>query len=177
MLIGITTTSGRSVRGPKPRPVIDRLLEKIQKLPDSPGCWLWTGSIHATSGYGQVWSQAIGRVDRAHRLVYQTLIGPIPEGLELDHLCRTRSCVNPAHLEPVTSLTNWSRGMSLPAINARKTHCSRGHAYDQANTRYDHLGARHCITCQNIWNYKRYSVHRKRPPCVAGCSSGTDKAV
>lgn len=92
------------------------------------GCWLWTGML-STSGYGQ-----FGKRIAAHRFAYEFAVGPIPNGLQLDHLCRVRNCVNPSHLEPVDPWENWRRGESPAAVNRRKTHCKRGHAFDEANT-------------------------------------------
>src|SRR6266576_3456485 len=86
-------------------------------------CWPW--QANRGRGYGNVW--IAGRMYRAHRVAYELLIGPIPEGLTLDHLCRNRGCVNPAHLEPVTSRENTLRGEGISANNARKTHCKHGH--------------------------------------------------
>ncbi|MFJ3170616.1 HNH endonuclease signature motif containing protein [Streptomyces roseus] len=109
------------------------------------GCWIWTAGL-SPDGYGKFSSG--GRYVRAHRLAYSTLIGPIPPGLHLDHLCRVRRCVNPAHLEPVTHRENILRGATLPAANAAKTHCPQGHAYDEANTHREPDGRRRCRICQ-----------------------------
>src|SRR5882672_6137680 len=87
-------------------------------------CWLWTGS-RTRKGYGRV--QWDGRTVQAHRLVYELLVGPIPVGLYLDHLCRNPRCVRPDHCEPVSNGENVLRGFGPPAVNARKTHCLRGH--------------------------------------------------
>lgn len=98
---------------------------RIERVTES-GCWLWLGPI-CTGGYG-----TIGR-DRAHRVSYELYRGLIPEGLDIDHLCRVRSCVNPWHLEPVPPATNKLRGAGLPARNARKTHCQNGHEFTPEN--------------------------------------------
>jgi hypothetical protein len=101
-------------------------------------CWPWTGAKDR-DGYGKVGTE--GRIVLAHRFSYEKLVGPIPHGLELDHLCRNPSCVNPRHLEPVTHKTNMSRGM-----HATKTRCKNGHTFNSANT-YRHEGQRHCRRC------------------------------
>lgn len=93
-------------------------------------CWTWKAST-TTGGYGQFLVE--GRLVHAHRVAYTLTVGPIPEGLELDHLCRNRRCVNPTHLEPVTRQENIRRGEGLAGINARKTHCPRGHALSGDN--------------------------------------------
>lgn len=114
------------------------------------GCWLWRGRI-TNAGYGQIGIREGGRqVTRsAHRISYETFIGPIPEGLVIDHLCRERRCVNPAHMEPVTQRENVMRSPIGPAaLNARKTHCPQGHAYDEINTYWQSNGGRLCRTCQ-----------------------------
>ena len=123
---------------------IDRF-DKYWVRVEGSGCWAWTGGLD-TSGYGifSVNGNSVG----AHRWSYQHHVGPVPEGLELDHLCRVRRCVNPEHLEPVTSQVNTLRGQSPMAANARKTHCPSGHPYDQVNTNwYD--GRRYCRACQS----------------------------
>lgn len=101
----------------------DRFWSKVQK---TEGCWLWTAA--KIDGYGR-FSPVSGQVVCAHRWSYEHHVGPIPEGLTIDHLCRVRNCVNPDHMEPVTLLENLSR---IPP----RTHCPRGHAYDEVNTYY-----------------------------------------
>lgn len=86
----------------------------------------------------------------AHRFSYEILVGPIPEGMELDHLCKNRRCVNPAHLEPVTHHENLIRGNGFTGINARKTHCSRGHELSQDNILNRSRGGRECKTCHRV---------------------------
>lgn len=99
-------------------------------------CWLWRGAIEpGHRGYGRMNIEGRSRV--AHRVGYELLVGPIPEGLQLDHLCRVRRCVNPEHLEPVTPRENLLRGKTLAAANAAKTHCPVGHAYTPENTIFD----------------------------------------
>lgn len=107
------------------------------------GCWHWLGVLK--NGYGVVnWNS---RMWRAHRLVYELRIGAIPAGLQLDHLCRNRSCVNPAHLEPVTNRENVLRGDGVTARNSKKTHCKHGHALAGNNVEARHGGGRECREC------------------------------
>lgn len=93
------------------------------------GCWLWVGTLDA-DGYGQACMKH-GEHLKAHRIAYEVWVGPIPEGLTIDHVkargCTARNCVNPSHLEAVTNTENVLRGNSPPAVNARKTHCAKGH--------------------------------------------------
>ena len=106
-------------------------------------CWLWSGPC-TPQGYGRYWAGK-NKV-YPHRLAYELLVGPIPEGLTIDHLCRNPRCVNPAHLEPVTPRENTLRGYGLAALHAAKTHCLRGHPFDEENTRV-YRGGRHCRKC------------------------------
>lgn len=122
------------------------------------GCWVWTA--WKDDGYGRI--DVDGRGVMAHRWSYQALVGPIPEGMQLDHLCRVRSCVNPDHLELVTSAENTRRGFSVSRANRAKTHCPSGHVYDEVNTYIDRRGKRYCRKCQN----KRRSERRKRARAV-----------
>jgi HNH endonuclease len=117
---------------------------RVEKLSDQ-DCWLWTESL-TPAGYGRI---RIGKRRKrfVHRIAYELLIGPIPEGMTLDHLCRVRHCVNPAHLEPVTMRENNLRGVSPWAINARKTHCPKGHPLSGSNLCFDAKGYRHCHKC------------------------------
>jgi len=119
------------------------------------GCWVWQGSIGSVTGYGHLGPFM------AHRFAYELLVGPIPAGMQIDHLCRIRACVNPEHLEVVTPRTNYLRGISPPALNARKTHCLRGHEYTVENTGRSRQGWRFCKAC--------VSARPKRPsPSLAG---------
>ena len=118
-------------------------------------CVEWTGRKDQ-DGYGQVSGRrkdGVRTTFRAHRLVYERHVGPIPEGLTIDHLCRNRSCVNPAHLEPVTVLENTLRGNGLASVNAKKTHCIHGHEFTSDNT-YLHIRRerreRSCKECHTI---------------------------
>lgn len=111
-------------------------------------CWPAIRGVSKQSGYAQ-WS-IDGVTQMAHRYAYTYWTGEgIPDGLTLDHLCKNRRCVNPAHLEPVTLVENVMRGDNPLAINKRKTHCIRGHEFDAANTMVDKHGYRRCRVCQN----------------------------
>lgn len=103
------------------------ILERIN-ITES-GCWIWTRAI-ASTGYGRTSKRS---EPAAHRLAYAVFRGPIPEGMHLDHLCRTRSCCNPDHLEAVTCRTNILRGTSPAASHAQQTHCIHGHEFTESN--------------------------------------------
>jgi hypothetical protein len=124
--------------------------------PDLGPCWLWTGS--KVEGYGKL--KVEGAYKLAHRLVFECHGGPIAHGMQLDHLCRVRHCVNPSHLEQVTQTVNIMRGMSPIAINARKTHCSHGHLLEGGNVRIVRDGSRECVTCRKEIR-KRWRSRRK----------------
>jgi hypothetical protein len=112
---------------------------------EATGCWVWIKTIKPDTGYGVL--HVDNRIVYAHRHFYEQHVGPIPSGLVIDHPCRRRSCVNPAHLEPVTSGENVLRGEATSARNARKTHCKHGHPLSGDNL-YAYKGKRHCRECQ-----------------------------
>jgi hypothetical protein len=124
-------------------------------------CWEWNGAM--SNGYG-VFNHVRGKGMRSHRYAYLQLVGPIPDGLVLDHLCRNRRCCNPAHLEPVSNRENILRGDSFGAVNARKTHCPQGHTYDEANTYVDARGCRHCRICRAAHMARHKTRHRPVSP-------------
>jgi hypothetical protein len=109
------------------------------------GCHIWTAS-RTHDGYGRFRDR---RNYMAHRYAYEVIAGlPVPDGLTLDHLCRTPACVNVAHLEPTTIRENILRGTTVVVANAQKTHCYRGHIFDEANTYVSRRGGRSCRQCQ-----------------------------
>lgn len=131
---------GRGLRGSPEK----RFWAKVQK---TDGCWEWTAGL-ANGGYGAFWL-AGRRYVKAHRFAYEHLVGPIPEGMQIDHLCRNPPCVNPAHLEVVTQQVNVARGQS-GWWQARKTHCPQGHEYTPENTIVRNKGrGRNCRACHN----------------------------
>jgi hypothetical protein len=120
-----------------------RLVHKDVSVPN--GCWYWIGSL-TNRGYGHF--RLNGHFFGAHRVSYELVHGPIPAGMEIDHLCKMPLCVNPAHLEAVTGVENNRRSESPTAINGRKTHCIRGHEFTPENT-YREPRGRHCRKCQS----------------------------
>lgn len=119
---------------------LQRFFDKVEVTET---CWLWQGGLNF--GYGRF--HLFGKTYRAHRWLYEELVGPVPAGLALDHLCRVHNCVNVfGHLEPVTDRENTLRGNSFTAVHAAKTYCMRGHPFDLFNTRWDAKG-RLCRIC------------------------------
>jgi hypothetical protein len=121
----------------------ERLLSRLIIDPDT-GCLLWTGTKNR-QGYGLIKSG--GRRLMAHRVMYELFAEPIPDGLQIDHLCRVKACANVAHLEAVTCRENLMRAPTLQAANAAKTHCDQNHEFTSENTRVRPEG-RQCRACQ-----------------------------
>jgi hypothetical protein len=132
-----------------------RLRSKI-RVDDASGCWVWIGCTTRT-GYGRAWDATLKRTDWAHRVVYRALVGPIPDGLTLDHVrargCVHLACVWPGHLEPVTTQINTTRSSNPAVTRARhqsKTVCVNGHPLTAANVTV-RGGSRHCKTCAKAY--------------------------
>jgi hypothetical protein len=122
-------------------------------------CWTWVGSRNP-EGYGL--SNIKSQVLMAHRMSWMALVGPIEDGLQLDHLCRVHACVRPAHLDPVPCRENTLRGIGPSACNARKTHCANGHLLSGSNLRIINGDRRECVECRRAWNRKNMRRYRKR---------------
>jgi hypothetical protein len=137
--------------GRVPIPVADRIRSSVEV--DANGCWVWQKSL-SPEGYGRIFTGSRTRGDRrpslSHRVAYETFVGPVPDGLELDHLCRVRACCNPEHLEAVTREVNMARAVGIPSmLNRGKTHCPAGHEYTPENTyRAPGSGKRYCLACR-----------------------------
>lgn len=130
---------------PRPEPPAIRFWAKVDRRSD--GCWTWQAYV-GRDGYGRF---AAGRPVLAHRFAWTLLRGPIPDGLQLDHLCRNRRCVRPDHLEPVTPLENVRRGQG----HGSESQCPRGHAYAGANLHIRRDGRRTCRACDRARGRRR----------------------
>lgn len=141
---------------------IDRFWSKVNKTNSTDDCWIWNGPFRSSdkTKYGIFFTYNNGKqiTNGAHRYIYEQLIGTIPNGLVIDHLCNTPSCVNPNHLNATTQKENVLRSNGLSAKNARKTHCPQGHPYDEINTSVSKTnGSRTCRKC-SIAKTKKYRL-------------------
>lgn len=133
-----------------------RVWDRVQKdgpLWQGTPCWLWLGRCNH-DGYGVLYAERRNR--RAHHVVYELIVGPLPEGLEADHLCRVRHCVNPRHLEWVTHTVNVQRGEAPSAQLGRQTACKNGHPFTPENTYARADGSRRCRLCKVAWGHDYY---------------------
>ena len=137
--------------GVYPRPSLqERLWSKVIKSNEPSGCWLWKDKL-SKAGYAYFWVGEDGKKGKnipAHRVLYELVIGKIPAGYDLDHLCRNPACVRPDHQEPVTHRINLLRGIGIASRNAKVTHCPHGHLYNEQNTVHDKRGYRICHICR-----------------------------
>ena len=127
-------------------PTVDKLLDE---------CWVWESA--KSKGYGNIWANP--SLYKSHRVAYTLVRGELNPDLVLDHLCRNTGCVNPYHLEQVTSKENYLRGVGEPAKNARKTHCKRGHKFTPDNI-YETNGGRSCKTCSKARSKARWKCRQ-----------------
>ncbi len=145
--------------------MLERLMAKVSPEPMS-GCWLWSGYLNAC-GYGVIRTDTSTAL--AHRMSYELLVKSIPADLEIDHLCRVRSCINPDHLEPVRHRVNVQRGAST-TLHLERSHCPSGHAYSGGNLKIKTNGNghryRHCKACFREY-YRAYRASKKALALIA----------
>jgi hypothetical protein len=143
----------------------ERFWEKVERHGEYE-CWPWLGVT--VKGYGIFWVDSRRRAARAHRVAYELVLGPIPAGMTLDHLCENKPCVNPAHLDPCPAGENASRSARAPYnVKARATHCGRGHRFDLRNTAI-YNGRRRCRACAAFVERERV----RRLSVLASSASG-----
>src|SRR5215472_3057577 len=139
--------------------MIDELFDRFIFPEPNSGCWIWMGFVNE-NGYGKVVRPSIRKSPiAAHRYAFEKVKGEIPSGLDLDHLCRVRCCVNPDHLEPVTRYVNNHRGLGPWGGKRRHpTRCPRGHIYNNVNAVITKKGCWSCRICQK-YNMRYRRMH------------------
>ena len=147
-----------------------RFWPKVKAVPS--GCWEWMATLDR-AGYGRFWLKGTRQVF-AHRFAYELVKGKIPEGLQIDHLCREHKCVNPDHLEAVTSRVNLLRGIGIPAREAQQTACIHGHSFTPENTYLDRQGHRSCNICRRRHSRKQWWSKRRKELGIAHTLSRTN---
>lgn len=157
--------------------LIERVMAKVEKgteppsyRPDLDPCWVWTGA-RMPFGHGQVKRGPGLGTALVHRVTYEHEVGPVPDGLELDHLCRVPACCNPAHLEAVTHAENVRRGIAIQRRRetaAAKTHCPSGHPYVGGNLHITVAGTRRCRACQREWARRKAAAQPPLRPIQTG---------
>ena len=135
--------------------IATKIIEENSLPEPNTGCWLWERGC-TSAGYGVI--RIDGQNHYAHRLIYQLLVGPIPDGKEIDHKCGLRGCINPAHLEAVTHHENVKRGGAK--TRARRPFCGRGHSFEDENAYQRPNGQRVCRTCMSL-RAQRYNEKRR----------------
>ena len=148
----------------------ERVVAFWEKVEFTETCWLWKANQNS-GGYGMFWSGGSSTV--AHRYAYEFCVGPIPDGLQIDHLCRVRNCIRPDHLEIVTQQENVRRGEDGKR-NREKTYCPQRHPYDEQNTYRSPNGDRLCRKCQTAHKRAWRRRHGKARPQegVRGATQG-----
>lgn len=134
------------------------------KVIDLDECWIYAGTKDKNGyGYLSVYLEGKSKTLRAHRASYESFVDSIPDGLVIDHLCRVTSCINPDHLEPVTSVVNTLRGMGFAGKNVRKKECPNGHPYDDDNAvRFGIKSYRRCRACENERHKAYYAANKEK---------------
>lgn len=159
------------MRGTRHNTVEERFWMQVERT-DS--CWNWIGGQNG-NGYGQF--QVEHRKVYVHRWAYERFVGPIPEGYQIDHLCRNRGCCNPAHLEPVTQRENQLRGQTLAALNSAKTHCPAGHELSGENLEPRNLPNRVCRACRRHRDRAYYQREKSKKRAYAKAYREAQKAT
>lgn len=149
---------------PGQRLTFEERYERLAFPEPNSGCYIWMGALNY-NGYGKMGiglaSEGTHRMQYAHIVAYEHFVGPVPVGMELDHKCRMRCCVNPDHLEPVTHAENVRRGLAGEVTRTRmaaQTHCKRGHLLSGENLRLRKDGVRLCITCYRMIRRKKWKA-------------------